>query len=222
VAKEQASQVASTVGQGAKDVAGEVKNQAGSVLESAADEARDLVRDARTELRGQASQQTERAGHALRTLAGQIEALRDGRTEEAGAAADYARQISEKVQAVAGRLESGGLDGMVDDVRRFARRRPGTFLLGAAVAGFAVGRLVRSSAGGGDSQDGAATGYGNGVYGRPTSTGLPTSSTSYGTSADQLGTGPASLPASGPISNPYPNGASYPSEGATGPYPSGR
>jgi len=36
-----------------------------------------------------------------------------------------------------------GLEGTVEDLRQFARRRPGLFLMGAAVAGFAVSRLGR-------------------------------------------------------------------------------
>ena len=42
------------------------------------------------------------------------------------------------------RLEDRGIEGVVDDVSRFARRRPGVFLLAAAGAGFVVGRFVRS------------------------------------------------------------------------------
>ena len=44
----------------------------------------------------------------------------------------------------ASRLEDRGIEGVVDDVARFARRRPGVFLLAAAGAGFVVGRFVRS------------------------------------------------------------------------------
>jgi hypothetical protein len=34
---------------------------------------------------------------------------------------------------------------LLDDVRQFARRRPGTFLLGALAAGVVVGRLTRGA-----------------------------------------------------------------------------
>jgi hypothetical protein len=43
-------------------------------------------------------------------------------------------------------MEQGGAQGVVDDVTRFARRRPGVFLAGAAGMGFVVGRLVRAGA----------------------------------------------------------------------------
>jgi hypothetical protein len=42
-------------------------------------------------------------------------------------------------------MDQRGVEGVLDDVRSFARRRPGVFLLGAGIAGFAVGRLVRGA-----------------------------------------------------------------------------
>jgi hypothetical protein len=42
-------------------------------------------------------------------------------------------------------VQQRGYDGMVEDAQRLARRRPGVFLAGAAVAGFAIGRLLRSA-----------------------------------------------------------------------------
>ena len=33
---------------------------------------------------------------------------------------------------------------VLDELRRFARRRPATFLIGAAIAGVVVGRLTRN------------------------------------------------------------------------------
>jgi hypothetical protein len=94
----------------------------------------------------------------LRGLAGQIQALVEGRRDEAGAAGDYARQAGDKVNQLAGRLEQGGFDGLVDDVRRFARQRPGLFLVGAAAAGFAAGRMIRASRGGDDGESFAGDG----------------------------------------------------------------
>ena len=145
VAAEQARRVASTAGDGAKEVVGEARQQAREVAGVARDQARDAMRSAQDELRGHASQQTDRAAQGLAGFADQIKALVDGRTDEAGQAADYARQAGDKVSQLAGRLQDGGFDGLVDDLRGFARRRPGLFLIGAATAGFAVGRMVRAS-----------------------------------------------------------------------------
>jgi hypothetical protein len=51
-----------------------------------------------------------------------------------------------RLDQVVERLGNGGFDGMVNDVQRFARRRPALFLVGAAALGLAVGRLIRAGA----------------------------------------------------------------------------
>jgi uncharacterized protein YjbJ (UPF0337 family) len=202
VAGDQAKQVASTAGEGAKEVVGEVRQQTGQVAGVAREQALGAMRSAQGELRGHASQQTDRAAQGLRGLAEQIQALVEGRTDEAGKAGDYARQAGDKVHELAGRLENGGFDGVVEDVRGFARRRPGLFLLGAAAAGFAVGRMIRASTGG-DDEDGM------GVSGR------------YAMAGSELATGSDYLTASDyPATTDYaPPAPDYTATGAD--YPSG-
>jgi len=150
------SEVAGTATEGARQVASEASRQASQLTSEALSSARGLVGEATGSLRDQAGQQTERAASGLRTLSDQVRALAEGRPDEAGPAGDYARQAGEKLQQVAERLESGGLEGALSDLQAFARRRPGVFLLGAAAAGFAVGRLVRGA------QAANADGGGNG------------------------------------------------------------
>lgn len=139
------SEVAGTAKEGTKQVASEATQQAGQVAQEVSVQARELVGQARNELRDQASQQTGRAADKMRTLSEQVQALTDGRPEEAGPVGDYARQAGDKLQQVASRLDEGGLEGMFEDVQGFARRRPGVFLAGAAMAGFAVGRMLRGA-----------------------------------------------------------------------------
>jgi hypothetical protein len=139
------SEVAGTATEGARQVASEASRQAGQLTQEALSSARNLVGEATGSLREQAGQQTERAASGLRTLSDQVRALAEGRPDEAGPAGDYVRQAGEKLQEVASRLESGGIEGALSDLQTFARRRPGVFLLGAAAAGFAVGRLVRGA-----------------------------------------------------------------------------
>ena len=62
-----------------------------------------------------------------------------------GLAPDLVRQASSAIGDLAGRLDYGGLDTLVADLKRFARNKPGTFLLGAAAAGVIAGRLARAS-----------------------------------------------------------------------------
>jgi len=50
-------------------------------------------------------------------------------------------QVSQGGRRVADYLAEHGPEGLLEGVQDFARRRPGTFLLAAATAGFVVGRL---------------------------------------------------------------------------------
>jgi hypothetical protein len=157
-AASQGREVAGTASEGAKQVASEAGQQAGELARQASDQAQELVRRTTGQVREQASKQTERAAGGLRNLSQQVQALSEGRQDEAGAVGDYARQVRSKLDEVAGRLEEGGFEGAVDDLQRFARRRPGLFLLGSAAAGFAVGRLVRGvQAGQGSGADDASS-----------------------------------------------------------------
>jgi hypothetical protein len=169
---------------GAADVAHEAKGQASEVAHIAGNELHTAWQGLQHDLRGQASQQAERAGQGLRRVSAQLEALRQGDTEGAGPMLGYAEQLQGRVQGLAQRVEEGGIDGVMADVRTFARRRPVAFLAGAAAAGFLVGRLVRSSSGSGN---GANSSPMDGYTSMPTATyrtGSPT-------------TGPAPLTSTG-------------------------
>jgi hypothetical protein len=148
--KDRAAQVAGEAGEQAKQVAVEAKEQAREVAGEIRGHARQLVDQTQTELRDQAQAGTERAAGGLRTLGQQVQAMRDGRVSEAGPIVGYADQARHKLEELADRLERGGVDGAISDLSRFARRRPGVFLLTCAGAGFALARLVRSQTGGDD------------------------------------------------------------------------
>ncbi|MCC6435416.1 MAG: hypothetical protein IT196_10345 [Acidimicrobiales bacterium] len=130
----------------AAEVGHEAKGQAADVAHEAGAQLQNAWHDIRRDLRIQASQQTERAGTGLRRLDTQLQALRRGDIEAAGPVAGYADQLQAKVQDLARRVEDEGFDGIVADLRSFARRRPGMFLASAAAAGFLAGRLARGAA----------------------------------------------------------------------------
>ena len=65
--------------------------------------------------------------------------------QQSGTVSEVARQAADRADRLAewlGQREPGDL---LDEVRSFARRRPGAFLLGAAIAGVVVGRLTRGA-----------------------------------------------------------------------------
>jgi uncharacterized protein YjbJ (UPF0337 family) len=158
-AREQAGEVTSTAMDHAQQVAGTASDQAAAVAQHATEQARNVLGDARDQAHRQAQLQTGQLADALERWRDQARALVDGRPDDAGAVGDMARQATERLGVLAGSVRERGFDGIVDDVQQFARRRPGAFLLGAAAAGFVVGRLVRSGAlqAGGPQPNGAGT-----------------------------------------------------------------
>lgn len=149
---ERAASEASHVTEAAKDQARQVKDEV-------ATQARGLVDQAKSELRDQGRSQADHAAQAIRRVSDQADALAAGRVDEAGNVAEYVRRAGDQVRKVADRVDERGVDGMVDDVQNFARRRPGVFLLGCATAGFVTGRLLRGGAAssGGSNRNGGTT-----------------------------------------------------------------
>jgi hypothetical protein len=78
-----------------------------------------------------------------------------GVTDQQGLARTLAEESASAAEQFANRLEDGGVERLVADARSWARRNPGTFLLGALAAGVVVGRLVRNMPDG--DSDGAST-----------------------------------------------------------------
>ena len=133
--KDQAGNVASAAGEQAKNVAGEAKTQA-----------RNLMSETQDQVRVQASQQKNKAAGGLRDVSMQLRSMADGTaTGQQTMVTDWARQASDKVQELATWIENREPGDLVNEVRDLARRKPGTFLLGAAAAGVIAGRLTRSA-----------------------------------------------------------------------------
>ena len=89
------------------------------------------------------------------------------KSEQSGPATDLAHQAADKLGDMAQWLESREPGHLVEEVRDLARRKPGTFLIGAAVAGVLAGRLTRSAvqAAKDESSNGASGPYtGSGGY----------------------------------------------------------
>ena len=72
---------------------------------------------------------------------------------QSGVATEFARQAADRMHGAASWLEQREPGDLLDEVRNFARRRPGAFLIGAAVAGLAAGRLTRGLKDRGNGED---------------------------------------------------------------------
>ena len=142
VAKEQAGEVADTAQQAGAQVLDTVKEQAGEVTAEAGRQAKQLLSQAQSELTEQAAATQQRAAAGLQSLADELRGMADA-SDQDGLATDAARQAADKARQVARWLEDRDPGTLLDEVRSFARRRPGTYLALAAGAGVLAGRLTR-------------------------------------------------------------------------------
>lgn len=138
------SDAASTVVDRASEVGAGIGEQTRNVAQDARAHARQMVDESRESLRAEASSQATRLASTLRDVGGQLRSMAQSQSG-GGVAVDVSRQLSDAAHRVAEKLEVGGVDDVLADVKRFARRRPGLFLLGAAGAGFAAGRLLKAA-----------------------------------------------------------------------------
>ena len=205
VAKEQAAGVAQTGVQTGQHVASVAKDQAAQVTAEAGRQAKDLLDQARSELSQQATTQQQRLADNLKSLSQQLHSMARN-SDQPGLATDLARQGGEVTDQVASWFDGREPAAVLQDVRRFARRRPGTFLLMAAGAGLLAGRLTRGLKDQASDDSGAGSGpsgltTGGAPVGYPAAGGLTTGGYA----------GSAEYPAGGGYpAGEYPAGGGYP------------
>ena len=173
----------------AQDVASTATDQATQVAREARDQARQLWSQSRDELSNQAGQQQSRISQSLRGISDELHSMADG-SQQGGMATGLVREAAGHARTASQWLEARDPASLVEEVRGFARRRPGTFLAAAAILGVVGGRLTRAtvdekrddsspgSASGATNSTGrataGATGDGNGYAGATGSGGLGT------------------------------------------------
>ena len=136
-------------------VAGTAAEEASNVKHEVGAQARNLVGEVRTQLSSQVSTQQERAAGGIRSMSDELRSMADS-SQSSGVASSLVSQAASRAGDVAGWLEGRDPAGLLDDVKRFARRRPGLFIAIAAGTGIVVGRLAKSLASGNDSAAGSA------------------------------------------------------------------
>jgi ElaB/YqjD/DUF883 family membrane-anchored ribosome-binding protein len=141
-AKQEASQVADDAKQGGRQVADVARQEMSSVKDTVGDQTRQLLDQTRSELSGQAGTQQHRLAEGIRALGQELGSMAEG-SQEQGVATDLARQASRRSKDVAGWLEDREPADLLDEVRGYARRHPGTFIAVAAGIGLVAGRLTR-------------------------------------------------------------------------------
>ncbi|MGN8048303.1 hypothetical protein ACTJKO_01340 [Curtobacterium sp. 22159] len=164
-AKGAAQDVAGDAKEKASHVAGTAKEQASNVASEATDHAKQLYSQATETLKEQAADQQQRAAGGLRSLGDQLGRMADN-DDEQGIAAKVVRDLSHRAGSAAGYLEGRDPGSLLDEVKSFAAKRPGTFIAIAAGAGILAGRLTKALATEIKHEkeaDGPSTGTGSGV-----------------------------------------------------------
>jgi hypothetical protein len=210
-AKDEALTVASTTAEAAKGVAQTAAQQTADVVGEAARQARDLLGETRDQVRTQAETQTRRLAENVRSLAGEITTMAS-RSEQQGPATEVAHQLAGKVDALASYLDGTTPEAVLDDLRTFARRKPGLFLLGAGAVGFLAGRMVKGATASGDT---ASTGTGLRT-GLGTADGAPLDGITLPAGTPTVTASPATIPAPDPYPATTPFQGSGMSTPATG------
>lgn len=144
-AKHEASDLAHTAGDQAKGVVDTARSEVSSVAHEAKYQAKDLLAQSQQEMKEQARTQQQRIAGGLRTVGGDLESMADGAASDS-LASDLVRQVSSRVSSAAAWLDGREPADVLNEVKRFARRRPAVFILSAAIAGVVVGRLTRALA----------------------------------------------------------------------------
>jgi hypothetical protein len=145
VARDEAADVARTAARSGGDVAGTVGEQAKRVTAETSRQARDLFEEGKGQLAEQAREGQRKAADSVRTLADQLQEMSQ-KSDGTGIAPDLVQQAAERAHTVASWLERHEPGDLLTEVRAFARRKPGVFLMGAALAGVVAGRLTRGVA----------------------------------------------------------------------------
>ncbi len=144
VARDEATDVGRTAADAGRQVAGTAAEQAANVAQEMKTQARDLLGEARGQVQDQARAGQQKAADGIRALSQELREMADG-SQQSGTVSEVARQAAERADGLADWLGRREPRDLVEEVRSFARRRPGAFLLGAAVAGVVVGRLTRGA-----------------------------------------------------------------------------
>jgi uncharacterized protein YjbJ (UPF0337 family) len=152
-AADQAGTVKDTATSAASDVAGTAKEQVGSVVGEAVTQAKDLT----SQVKDQAAQRLDSTSTALTSsLKGFSGQLSEGDTS--GVVGQLMTEAGTRLRGLSDYLERVGPEGLLNDVRGYARRSPGSFLLTAALAGVVSGRLMKGLSAGSSASGSAGTG----------------------------------------------------------------
>ncbi|GAA3029728.1 hypothetical protein [Actinokineospora globicatena] len=125
------SQVADTAAEGVKQVTAQARDQVGGMVDKGLDQVREQAKDTQ-----------RKAADGLHTIADHLDGLSE-HSEQPGLVDNVVRETARRTRTAASWLSDREPGDLVEEVREFARRKPGAFLAGALAAGVLAGRLTR-------------------------------------------------------------------------------
>jgi uncharacterized protein YjbJ (UPF0337 family) len=146
-AKERAQKVAGSAAEEGQHVAGVAQEHVKKVTGEAKDQLRGLMDEATSQIDEQSRTQKSKLAETLRGFGDDLDRMSSQGSDGAGSgtAQQLVSQAADQARGLAGHLEDKEPQELLEDVRRFARQKPGPFVLGALVAGVVVGRFTRGA-----------------------------------------------------------------------------
>ena len=144
VAKSEAREVKDTAVAAGSDVADTAKQEVGNVVREASSQARSLLDQLRFDVREQGSAQKDKIASTLRSWSEELGSMASS-SEQDGPVTDLARQASRRGGEVARWLDTHEPGDALEEIKRYGRRHPFTFLAICAAAGVVAGRLTRGA-----------------------------------------------------------------------------
>ena len=154
--RDDVSTLASDASDAGRHVVGVAKDETKSVASETGRQARRLMGQVGDELRSQAATQQSRAAEGLRSVGSGFSEMAHGSTQT-GVAADIVRGAGERVNDAARWLDDRDPRALVEEVKGFARRRPGVFIAIAVGVGVIAGRLTRAIASSSEASDSSSS-----------------------------------------------------------------
>jgi hypothetical protein len=176
--KERAGQAMDAGKHGAADVGRQAGDSAREVAGEAARQARDLMGEARSQVTQQAGDQHQKLVQSLRTLSDELASMTQN-SGQSGVATELVSQAQERVQGLTDWLADKQPGDLLQEARRFARNRPGTFLIGAALAGVVAGRMTRGVVAAHSDSSGQSNGARHSAAAPPVPTTPPATTATY-------------------------------------------
>jgi uncharacterized protein YjbJ (UPF0337 family) len=194
-AKGEAANVKDTAAGAASGVADTAKSEVSNVVGEAKYQVRNFVDQTGSQLRGQVTNQQSQLASTLNGWASELGSMAS-KSDDSGPMTDLAQEASRRAGEISHWLDTHEPSDLLDEVKRFARRRPVAFLALAAAAGVVAGRVTRGAVAANTSVDSdneptPARAYDSDLYDRGGYDGGVQGSGAYGTRTYQSGYDPS-------------------------------